>query len=329
MWQRPKFWQSKFNLISLCLLPFSFIYGIAMFFHLRKKPKRAAIQIICVGNFIAGGAGKTPLVLYLADRLKEKGANPFILTRGYGGKIKNPTRVDSKQHTSADVGDEALMMAHYFPTIVGADRLATATHAKALGADIAILDDGFQNPSLYKDFSLLVVDSYGLGNGRLLPAGPLRERPQTALARAQGVVVVGKAATLPTLPQNALPLFEAEIRPRSQESLPPRLIAFAGLGAPEKFFNTLEQMGRAPLERYAFGDHYVYKEKDAEFLLARAAAQDAALITTEKDSARLTGASKPALAKLAKNLYTLPIVLEIAQEDLLLQKLQELIHEKT
>jgi tetraacyldisaccharide 4'-kinase len=330
MWRRPKFWQSQFALISLLLLPFSFLYGLVVYLRLLKKPKAASIKIICVGNFIVGGAGKTPTTLYLAHQLKALGANPFILSRGYGGSIKETTQVNPKQHQAKEVGDEALMMANYFPTIIGADRHKAAEQAAALGASVAIMDDGFQNPRLKKDWSLLVVDDYGLGNGRLLPAGPLREFPSAALARAQGLLVIGQPATAAGLPQKELSLFQGEVVPSSNAPLPKSFVAFAALGAPEKFLRTLEKMGTKPLDFYFFGDHYFYKEKDAEFLLARAQALNAALITTEKDGARLKGATQEKLASLAKKIYILPITLEIKQgEALLLQQLKELMHEKT
>ena len=326
MWQRPKFWQKKFSL-GLLLLPLAFLYGLIARARFKQKPARAAIKVICVGNFIVGGAGKTPTSLYIAAALKARGKNPFILTRGYGGKVKEPRRVDGARDSAAQVGDEALMMARYFPTIVGADRLKAARKAEQEGADILVLDDGFQNPQPHKDLSVLVIDSYGLGNGFLLPAGPVREAPKRALRRAQGIIVI--ADKPPVLPPHDLPLIYAEIIPRGRAGalvdLPKNVIAFAGLGAPEKFWRTLEELGIRVLEHYAYGDHYVYKEKDAAFLLKRAQTLDAALITTEKDAVRLdavrpdtahsSAAQQTALALLKEKTYTLPITLEIKQEE--------------
>ena len=332
MWRRPKFWQKKFSLISFLLLPFSFLYGGAVFLRLKRTPHRVGIKVISIGNFIAGGAGKTPTALYVARALKRQGRNPFILTRGYGGSIKETCLVEPQKHRASEVGDEALMMARYFPTLVGADRVRSAQRAAQSGADIVVLDDGFQNPQLHKDLSLLVVDRYGFGNGRLLPAGPLRERPSSALKRAQGVIVIGaQEADLPPLLQqlsgrlSRLPLIYGEIKNAEHQALPQQAIAFAGIGAPEKFWQTLEASGVTLLERYGFADHYVYKEKDAEFLLERARQCDAALLTTEKDGARLAHSRAPSLALLAEKTYTIPIELNLKHgEDSLHQLLERL-----
>ncbi len=327
MLKRPTFWEKKFSGVSFFLFPLTFFYGLIQKWRWRTSTTRgieARIKIICVGNFIAGGAGKTPTALYIAGELKKMGAAPFILTRGFGGKIKQATQVDLSCHTSLDVGDEAIMLAQHFPTIVGTDRPALAAYATQKGASCAVMDDGFQNPSLHKDLSVLVIDSYGLGNGRLLPSGPLREAPLAALARAQFVLSIN---TPPLSLLSSKPSLEGQLVVSTPPPLPEgaKVVAFAGIANPTKFFDTLTDCELPPLESHAFGDHHFYSEKQAAHLLARAESLDAVLITTEKDAARLQGATSPALCALSKKAYTLPVKLKIIRgADALHQKLQEL-----
>lgn len=321
MLKRPKFWQVKFSLISILLIPFSFLYEVVSRQKLKQKSLLGPIPIICVGNFIAGGAGKTPTALYIADQLNAWGKKPFILMRGFGGNIKTATQIDIKQHNALEVGDEALMSAKYHPTIIGSDRFACAQLALQNGADIAIMDDGFQNPFLHKDLSLLVIDDYGLGNGRLLPSGPLREKPANALKRADAVIVISENSIVPKLPPNQLPMIFAKTKPIITEQLPKKLIAFAGIASPEKFWRSLVTMGLSPIECHAFGDHHNFSEKEVDFLLARAKNFSAELITTEKDIARLQNQPASKLAVLAEKTYTLPIMLKITSGKTEFQKL--------
>jgi tetraacyldisaccharide 4'-kinase len=288
----PEFWAGE-NLPARLLSPLGHIYGLAGRLRRRlARPVRAGIPVICVGNLVAGGAGKTPVVLALAERLRVQGRRPHLLTRGYGGRAAGPLRVDPARHDAATVGDEALLLAEAAPTWCACDRVAGARAAAAAGADLVIMDDGFQNPRLHQDLALLVVDgAFGFGNRRLLPAGPLREPISAGLARAAAVVELGQDATgLDRLLPRDIARFRAQLRPSPQA---PRLegrraVAFAGIGRPQKFFRSLAEAGAVLVARHAFADHHRYRRREIEALLAEAAAKDALCVTTAKDRVRLS-----------------------------------------
>ncbi|MEX2311831.1 MAG: tetraacyldisaccharide 4'-kinase, partial [Rhodospirillales bacterium] len=255
----------------------------------RQAPKwRAPVPVICVGNAVIGGAGKTQLCIDLAKRLV--GRNPHILSRGYRGSLKGPVRVDAKQHTVDAVGDEPLILSRHAPTWVGSDRTATAQAACAAGAGILIMDDGFQNPALAKTINLLVIDGgYGFGNGRVFPAGPLRETASSAFARTDAVCVIGEVgAGFPVIPAS-LPRLDAAIKPTPDAMSVDgkKLIAFAGIGRPEKFFQTLTAAGADIIKAEPYPDHHPYQAGEIEALLRAAADNDCTLVTTEKDHVRL------------------------------------------
>ncbi|MEO1493740.1 MAG: tetraacyldisaccharide 4'-kinase [Pseudomonadota bacterium] len=260
-----------------------------------SKPKTAPVPVLCVGNLVAGGAGKTPMVAALAGRLAAKGCSPAIVTRGHGGRITGPHRVDLAHDTFADVGDEPLVLAATTPVWVSRDRAAGAVAAAEDGADIVLLDDGFQNPGLVKDASLLMIDAAtGFGNGRVIPAGPLREPVRDGLARADAAVLVGAQSaadrTLALWPDlKALPLIRARMQPvQTGLSLSHEpVVAFAGIGRPEKFFTTLREMGADLVETHGFPDHHVYPAAILKRLIHTARQRDAMLVTTEKDAVRL------------------------------------------
>jgi tetraacyldisaccharide 4'-kinase len=251
--------------------------------------------VICIGNLTAGGAGKTPTAIALAERLKASGEAPHMLTRGYGGRLSGPERVDLGWHKAEDVGDEALLLARIAPTWVSRDRVVGAKVAAAAGAGVIVLDDGFQNPHLAHDLDLLVVDgAAGFGNGRIMPAGPLRERPADGFSRADAVVVIGSVGeeadgVLGDALGHGLPRIKAELRPPavSARLRGKRLLAFAGIGRPEKFFKTLQDLGALVVETRVFPDHHPYKPSEIEAILELAGHVDAACITTEKDHVRI------------------------------------------
>jgi tetraacyldisaccharide 4'-kinase len=257
----------------------------------RQSPVAVSVPVVCVGNLVTGGAGKTPVVLALLGALRQRGETPHALTRGYGGREAGPLRVDPARHDAARVGDEALLLARAAPTWVARDRPAGAKAAVAAGASLVVMDDGFQNPSLQKDLSILVVDGrYGFGNGRVVPAGPLREPLAWGLARADAVVVVGEAREdlEPTLGAGR-PVLRADLVPESgAESLGGRkLVAFAGIGRPEKFFASLRDQGALLAETHGFADHHAYRPGEVAKLADRARSLGATLVTTEKDAVRL------------------------------------------
>lgn len=295
MFSTPEFWKDKsaFNWRSLLLMPFACLYGIGRKIDVAlKTPQSADVPIICIGNLTAGGTGKTPTALAILKLVKKEklAKSPYFLTRGYGGKIKAPTLVHKKNHCAADVGDEAVLLAAAGKTVVSADRYEGAKLARALGADLIIMDDGFQNNTLHKDLNLIVIDGgYGLGNARLLPAGPLREPLHEGTRRADGFVIIGEDVhkTRQTLPAHK-PIYQASITAKTTKlDKEKRYLAFAGLGRPRKFRRTLESEKFNLVGWREFPDHYPYTNIDLGNLKTAAAALNASLITTEKDIVRL------------------------------------------
>ncbi|MEE9209502.1 MAG: tetraacyldisaccharide 4'-kinase, partial [Kiloniellales bacterium] len=262
--------------------------------------------VVCVGNLVAGGAGKTPVVLALVAALAARGA-VHCLSRGYGGSSPGPRRVDAARDSAVEVGDEALLLARAAPSWVARDRTAGARAAAAAGARVLVMDDGFQNPALAKDLSLVVVDgAYGFGNRRGMPAGPLRESVARGLARADAVVLLGRdELNLGAALARRLPVLTAQLAPRpGSESLVGRkVLAFAGIGRPEKFFATLAGpeggLGAELVETRAFPDHHPYSAAELRSLRARARSLDAILVTTEKDAVRLTPEQREGIETLA------------------------------
>jgi tetraacyldisaccharide 4'-kinase len=292
----PAFWYRPPGIAARLLAPVGAVWDAVGRRRLAAgRPAAVGVPVVCVGNLVAGGAGKTPVALALAAALAGHGVQ--FLTRGYGGSEAGPLRVDPDRHDWTLVGDEALLLASHAPTWVARDRVAGARAAAADGAGIVVMDDGFQNPGLAKDLSLLVVDgAAGFGNGRLIPAGPLRERIEAGLARADAVVVLGDdragvAARLPAgLPRLAARL---EPSPESRQLRGVRVLPFAGIGRPEKFFATCAGLGAAVVGTAAFPDHHPYRPEEIMAVVERAAALGAVPVTTAKDFVRLPADARP------------------------------------
>ncbi len=284
----PGWWQET-SWRSRMLLPLSYLYYAAVKRRAAKiVPYKAPVTVICVGNVTVGGTGKTPLSMALAALLQQKGVRVCFLSRGYGGTLTGPVKVDAAVHTASEVGDEPLLLAKVATCWVSHDRVAGVKAAVADGAELVIMDDGFQNPALVKDIALLVIDgARGIGNGAMLPAGPLREPFDAALKRADAVVIMGEDCTdCASLVDS--PLFRARLVPQGRKALRgKRSIAFAGIGHPARFFTTLEEAGAVLVQRHAFPDHYPYSANDIAMLQSEAAREQAVLITTEKDTVRL------------------------------------------
>jgi tetraacyldisaccharide 4'-kinase len=287
--QAPSFWQSRTPL-STALLPLAALFEAGgCVRRALTRPYRAPVPVICVGNLVAGGAGKTPVALALAALLRERSVAVYMLTRGYGGRLAGPERVDLERHTADDVGDEALLLSAAAPTWVARDRVAGAKAAVDGGAELILMDDGMQNPSLEKDVSLIVVDAgYGFGNGRVIPAGPLRERMAPGQVRADAAIVVGGSSDW-SFPGLNLPLIRAEFRPVGDPKCwqGTKLLAFAGIGRPEKFFDTLQASGAELVAALGFPDHHRYSDEELDMLTRQAAELRTPLVTTEKDWVRL------------------------------------------
>ncbi|WP_029007192.1 tetraacyldisaccharide 4'-kinase [Azospirillum halopraeferens] len=292
----PGFWYRPDGPAARLLSPLGALYGLAG--RLRRActtPRRAPVPVICIGNLVAGGAGKTPVAIAVAAALKDRGRAVGFLTRGHGGAERGPLAVDLARHDTAAVGDEALLLAAHAPTWVARDRAAGAQAAAAAGAGLLILDDGFQNPHLHKDLSLVVVDgAVGFGNGRLVPAGPLREPVAEGLARADAVVVMGEDRAGIAALAAPLPVLHARLEPTAEAAaLRERpVLAFAGIGRPEKFFATLRDLGALVVEAVPFPDHHPFTPNEVMRLAERAAALGATPVTTAKDAARLPEAAR-------------------------------------
>lgn len=304
----PSFWQSK-NLLSTALLPASAIYEALVAMRWRRADAhKLPVPVLCIGNLTAGGAGKTPVAMAVAKLLADDFPRAFFLSRGYGGTARGPLLVDPLLHSAAQVGDEPLLLARILPTVICRDRVAGGRFAVERGAGLIVMDDGFQNPSLHKDCSLLVIDArQGFGNGRLLPAGPLRERPAAGFARAQALILTGLPPQVSALPAH-LPVFNAaaQIEGDASRFAGKRYVAFSGIAHPQKFFDTLVSLGAELAQSFAFGDHHVFSAGDIARLRRAAAGHGAPLITTEKDAVRLPAA-------LRAETETLPIRMDIAE----------------
>ncbi|MBV9553760.1 MAG: tetraacyldisaccharide 4'-kinase, partial [Alphaproteobacteria bacterium] len=262
---------------------------------------RAPVPVICVGNLVAGGSGKTPVVLSLAAVMARGGIAAHIVSRGYGGSLSGPLRVDAATHVASQVGDEALVAASQTPSWVARDRAAGVRAAVSAGAEAVLLDDGFQNPHVAKDLALLVVDGgYGFGNRRLIPSGPLREPIAAGLARADAVVVVGEGGTGGEFDNLGRPVLHAAVVPLQGERMAgATVIAFAGIGRPEKFFATLRGCGARLAAQHAFPDHHRYQAAELARLHDEARRHGARLVTTEKDWVRLGRGERTGIEALA------------------------------
>ncbi len=333
----PDFWYREPGALARVLAPVGRLYGrIAERRAARAEPYRSSLPVICIGNFTAGGGGKTPTAIAIAGLLRELGERPAFLTRGYGGSVKGPVLVEANSR-AAEVGDEPLLLAEQAPTIVSADRAAGARLIEELGgASIVVMDDGFQNHQLFKDFSLIAVDGgAGIGNGLVLPAGPLRAPLASQIARADALLVIGdgnKAAALALEFERAgKPVLNAAIVPRDDPRwlgvLP--VIGFAGIARPEKFFATLMANGARLVARKSFPDHHRFTDKDAAALIEEENAKACMLVTTEKDWARLPDDDKATpQGELKFCSRPFPIALKF-EDEAMLKKLLDRLFAKT
>lgn len=317
MMRAPRFWEANLDprsreaapVTRWLLSPLAALYAHATERRIRKAdPLRLSIPVICVGNISAGGTGKSPVAAALRDHLKQQFPDTRIatLSRGYGGQVRQALKVDFETHTAADTGDESLMLARTGEAWIGPDRAVAGKAMQDDGVGLIIMDDGHQNPGLHKDLSIVVVDSdAGFGNGFVIPKGPLREPVETGLARADAVIIVGPSDAPDALSGFNGPILRTHITPTTTP-VAQTYVAFAGIGRPEKFFDTLTQTGNGPADAVPFADHHVYTSRDLAYLRSLAAQYDATLITTEKDFVRLRPDQR-------EGIHTLPVKAEFAE----------------
>jgi tetraacyldisaccharide 4'-kinase len=293
--REPAFWHRPSSLLSRLLVPVGALYGAIAARRMAQSGTQAGVPVICVGNYHVGGAGKTPTVLALAGILRKLGETPVVLSRGYGGQLAGPAQVDPQKHTAADVGDEPLMMAKTLPVVVSPQRAAGLAPVRASGASVILMDDGFQNPAVAKDVSLIVIDGdRGIGNGRVLPAGPLRAPLPPQLARTDVLVIVGSGTAADDVgarvrAQGGLVL-RAKLKPDENSVAAlrgKRVYAFAGIGDPQRFFRSLRACGIEVAGERVFADHHPFSQGEVAELQAAAERDGLTLVTTDKDLARL------------------------------------------
>ncbi|MGH6864759.1 MAG: tetraacyldisaccharide 4'-kinase [Methyloceanibacter sp.] len=319
--EAPFWWYRDKGVLGSALSPLGALYGRISGARMAREPLyRSRLPVLCIGNFTAGGGGKTPTAIAVARLLMAVGKRPCFLTRGYGGNIEGSAFVSKGQH-AADAGDEPLLLAEVAPVMVSADRAEGARAIEATEVDVIVMDDGFQNPGLFKDLSLIVVDaSSGLGNGLVMPAGPLRAPLDSQMPRASALLIIGeggKAVHLIAAFESAgKPVLKAKIEADCDSRwlgvLP--VIGFAGIARPDKFFATLRANGARLIDSRGFPDHHRYTEREACHLLAAADAQKAMLVTTAKDWARLPDERETPLGKLKHRARPFPIVLKFEDE---------------
>src|SRR5258708_1314613 len=303
----PEFWSrddARSRLVASVLSPLGLIYGASVAWKAARGPRfRPKAKVICVGGITAGGSGKTPVAIEIAAAISARGLKPVFLTRGYGGRLGGPLVVDADRHSARDVGDEALLLSRTAPVIVARDRRQGAMLANAF--DVIVMDDGHQNFQLAKDLSIMVVDTFG--NGKMIPAGPLREPVAQALSRADAVVLLSGHAT--DLGAFAGSVLHATLRP-SMELRGQRLLAFAGMGRRAKFFDMLRTLGAEVVDSRAYADHHAYTASEVAQLKSMARERKARLMTTEKDQVRMTAQER-------EGIDVLPVTVSFDDQDAL------------
>lgn len=321
----PDFWWNReLSVPAILLLPIAHFYGrTAKKRMLSDSRTSSKLPVICVGNYVVGGTGKTPFAIALYNLLKDKNYNPTFMLRGYGGKLKGPVMVDPKNHNAREVGDEALLLADVGPTVVATNRQQGATFVENTSSDIIIMDDGFQNSSLKKDVSIVLIDAeVGMGNGHCMPAGPLRAPIDTQIRKTDILVVVGNGeGSDPVIRRAArkglMPNF-ATLEPKATEGqIGKPVLAYAGIGRPQKFFNSAKEVGFKVMHECLFPDHHFFSEGEMRQLLNLAEEQSLILLTTSKDKARLRNMP----SKVAESLFSQSMELEV---DMVVNRIESL-----
>ena len=292
MFKAPKFWyQKKDTYLSASLYPFSLLFRFGT--KIRKlisSEKITDLPIICVGNIVVGGAGKTPVSLKIGKLLIKAGYNPHFISKGYAGLIKTSTLVQS-WHSATSVGDESILLSEIAPTWIGQNRINSSILAKKNGADCLIMDDGFQNPNIKKNFSIIVINAeQEFGNKRVMPSGPLRESIKRGLSRTNLIIVIGNISQdlINTIPKD-IPIINSkfEIKNENNNFKGQNITAFAGIAYPEKFFISLKEQGAKIVKKIIYSDHHIYNENDLLDLAEIANKTQSILVSTKKDYVRI------------------------------------------
>lgn len=314
--EAPPFWYQNPGLMSLALSPLSAAYGAAARYRMdNAKPSLVNAPVLCIGNLTVGGTGKTPTAIALAKYALQAKLKPGFVSRGYGGIHVKPHQVQIAKDTASAVGDEPLLLARVAPTIVGQNRAASGQKLVDLGCDIIIMDDGFQSRSLHYDYALIALDAArGIGNGHVIPGGPLRAPLIDQMRHATAILRIGEGdagdAVIRAAARAAKPLMHAKLKPENPRALSGKqVLAFTGIGNPQKFYETLASIDCWVGASRSFGDHHAFTESEAQQLLDKASAEKLELVTTEKDAVRLTHLEGP-LAVLRQTAHVLPVSLQ-------------------
>lgn len=318
----PKFWYSKNSIISILLRPISFLWVLGSILRKKKSYNFNNIKIIKVGNVVAGGSGKTPTVISIVKKLANSKYQVHIISRGYKGSIKKSTLVNTDIHSYKEVGDESIILSKIAPTWIGNNRIESIKNAQKMGAKIVILDDGIQDTSIKGDLNLLVFNGLqGLGNGKIIPAGPLREKLSDSIKKCHLSIIIDEDINnIENKLNNLLPIIKAKINIESEylnNFKNKNVVAFCGLGFPEKFFKTIKEIGCNIKYKKSFPDHYQYKEKDLKELIDIAIKYNSLLITTEKDHIKI-------LKKYRNRIYYFPITVDFINDKIINDKLYSL-----
>tara|TARA_B100001939_G_scaffold346199_1_gene364446 strand:- start:42 stop:1019 length:978 start_codon:yes stop_codon:yes gene_type:complete len=318
----PKFWYSKNSIISILLRPISFLWVLGSILRKKKSYNFNNIKIIKVGNVVAGGSGKTPTVVSIVKKLANSKYQVHVISRGYKGSIKKSTLVNTDIHSYKEVGDESIILSKIAPTWIGNNRIESIKNAQKMGAKIVVLDDGIQDASIKGDLNLLVFNGLqGLGNGKIIPAGPLREKLSDSIKKCHLSIIIDEDINnIANKLNNLLPIIKAKINIESEylnNFKNKNVVAFCGLGFPEKFFKTIKEIGCNIRYKKSFPDHYQYKEKDLKELIDIAIKYNSLLITTEKDHIKI-------LKKYRNRIYYFPITVDFINDKIINDKLYSL-----
>ena len=292
MLKAPKFWYiKKDTFFSKILYPLSLIFRLGTKLrNITNHTKKSVLPTICIGNIVVGGAGKTPVAIKIGKILIESGYNPHFISKGYAGIIKSSTLVQT-WHSPKSVGDEPLLLSKIAPTWIGTNRNISINLALKKGSDCIIMDDGFQNPTIHKDFSIIVINSYQeFGNMRVMPSGPLRESIKRGLSRTNLVIVIGEITDYlkKTIPDH-IPIMQSSFKINNKNKIfkGQKITAFAGIAYPEKFFNSLKEQGAKIVNKITYPDHHIYDENDLLSLAEKANQTKSILVSTQKDYVRI------------------------------------------